>query len=144
VLYHDWRQGVRGVPGFCEDYAALAAGLLDLYEVSGESRWLERARRLIDRMLEHYQDAEHGGFYRTTADSGLWLREKPVSDGAGLSVNGVAIEALLALGRVTEDKRYTDAARRAAQWAATQLADAPESMPSILVNWGELSVAASR
>jgi uncharacterized protein YyaL (SSP411 family) len=144
VLYRDWRHGVRGVPGFCEDYAALAAGLLGLYEASGEPRWLALARRLADRMLEHYQDADHGGFYRTTADSGVWLREKEVIDGASLSVNGVAIQVLLDLGRVTEDKRYTDAARRAAVWAVTQLADAPEAMPSILVNWGELSVSASR
>jgi len=138
VLYRDWRQGVRGVPGFCEDYAALATGLLGLYEASGEPRWLAPARRLVDRMLARYQDADHGGFYRTAADSGLWLREKEVSDGASLSVNGVAIQALLALGRVTGDRRYADAARRAAIWAATQLADAPEVMPSILVNWGAL------
>ena len=144
VLYRDWRQGVRGVPGFCEDYAALAAGLLALYEASGEPRWLAYARRLADRMLARYQDADHGGFYRSAADSGVWLREKEVSDGASLSVNGVAIQALLDLGRVTEDKRYTDAARRAALWAATQLADAPEAMPSILANWGELSVPARR
>jgi uncharacterized protein len=142
VLYRDWRQGVRGVPGFCEDYAALTAGLLGLYEANGVPRWLASARRLADRMLERYQDADHGGFYRSAANSGVWLREKQVSDGASLSVNGVAIQTLLALGRVTGDRRYTDAARRAAIWAATQLADAPEAMPSILVNWGELSVPA--
>ncbi len=138
MLYRDWRQGVRGVPGFCEDYAALVAGLLGLYETSGEPRWLATARRLADGMLERYQDVDHGGFYRTTADSGLWLREKEVNDGASLSVNGVAIQALLALGRVTGDERYTQAARRTAAWAAAQLADAPEAMPSILVNWREL------
>ena len=143
-LYRDWRQGVRGVPGFCEDYAALAAGLLGLYAASGEPRWPAAARRLVDRLLEDFQDADHGGFYRTTADSGVWLREKEVSDGASLSVNGVAIQALLALGRVTGDKRYVDAARRAAVWAATQLADAPEAMPSILAHWKELSVPARR
>ena len=67
-----------------------------------------------------------------------------VSDGASLSGNGVAIQALLELGRVTGDKRYTDAARRAALWAATQLADIPEAMSSILANRGKLSVPARR
>jgi uncharacterized protein YyaL (SSP411 family) len=138
VLYRDWRAGVRGMPGFCEDYAALAAGLLGLYTTSGTPRWLATAQRLVDRMLEEYQDADHGGFYRTTSDSGLWLREKEVADGASLSVNGVAIQALLALGRVRGDARYNEAAWRAAVWAATQLADAPEAMPSILVNWRAL------
>jgi hypothetical protein len=45
---------------------------------------------------------------------------------------------------VTGDSRYADAARRAANWAATQLADAPEFMSSILVNWEELSVSARK
>ena len=144
LLYRDWRQGARGVPGFCEDYAALAAGLLGLYAANGEPRWLAPARRLVDRMLEDFQDADHGGFYRTTDDSGVWLREKEVSDGASLSVNGVAIQALLALGRATGDNRYVDAARRAAVWAATQLADAPEAMPSILAHWEELSAPARK
>ena len=35
-------------------------------------------------------------------------------------------------GRVTQDKRYTDAARRAAIRAAMQLSAAPGAMPSIL------------
>jgi uncharacterized protein len=144
LLYRDWRQGVRGVPGFCEDYAALAAGLLGLYAASDKPRWLRTARRLVDRLLEDFQDADHGGFYRSTADSGLWLREKEVSDGASLSVNGVAIQVLLDLGRLTGESRYSEAARRAAVWAAMQLADAPEAMPSILAHWGELSVPASR
>jgi len=144
VLYRDWRQGVRGVPGFSEDYAALATGLLSLHEASGEQRWLAAARRLVDRVLARYQDTEHGGFYRTAADSGLWLREKEVGDGATLSVNGVVIGALLTLARVTGDSRYADAARRAAGWAATQLADTPEFMSSILVNWGELSAPARK
>jgi uncharacterized protein YyaL (SSP411 family) len=138
TLYRDWRQGVRGVPGFCEDYAALTGGLLALYAASGEQRWLATARRLAERLLERFQDVDHGGFYRTTADSGLWLREKEVIDGASLSVNGIAVQTLLALGRVTGDQRYMQAARRAAVWAATQLADAPEAMPSILIGWKEL------
>ncbi len=144
VLYRDWRQGVRGVHGFCEDYAALAAGLLGLYAASDKPRWLTTARRLVDRLLEDFQDVVHGAFYRSTADSGLWLREKEVSDGASLSVNGVAIQSLLVLGRVTGDQHYADVARRAAVWSATRLADAPEAMPSILVHWGELSVPARR
>jgi uncharacterized protein YyaL (SSP411 family) len=138
VLYRDWRQGVRGGPGFCEDYAALAAGLLELRAAGGGPRWLDAARGLLDRMLARFEDTEHGGFYQTVADSGLWLRGKAVTDGGSVSVNGLAIQALLALERATGEARYGQAARRAALRASAQLADAPEHMPSILLEWSEL------
>ena len=67
-----------------------------------------------------------------------------VSDGAILSVNGLTIQALLTIGRVTGEKRYVDAARQTAVWAATQLAYAPEAMHSLLANWEELSLPARR
>jgi len=138
VLYRDWRQGVRGGPGFCEDYAALAAGLLELRAAGGGPRWLDAARELTDRMLARFEDTEYGGFYQTGADSGLWLRGKAVTDGASVSVNGLAIHALLALDRATGEARYGQAAWRAALWASAQLADAPEDMPFILLEWKEL------
>ncbi|TMA37166.1 MAG: thioredoxin domain-containing protein, partial [Deltaproteobacteria bacterium] len=37
------KDGRAGSPGYLEDYAFLAAGLLDLYETTGASRWLEAA-----------------------------------------------------------------------------------------------------
>ena len=33
-------------PGLLEDYAFLAAGLVDLYEATGQERWLSGARAL--------------------------------------------------------------------------------------------------
>ena len=102
VLYRDWRDGVRGVPGFQEDYAALAQGLLTLYRTGGERRWLNSARRLVDIMRERFEDRTHGGFFSTGADTELWLRDKPADDGATLSGNGIAVHVLLELGRLTE------------------------------------------
>jgi uncharacterized protein YyaL (SSP411 family) len=143
VLYRDWRQGQRGVPAFAEDYAALAEGLLTLHQVTGEQRWLTPARRLVDTLLERFQDAEHGGFYSTAADSELWVREKTASDGATLSVNGLAVHALLELAAATGQRDYREQAVRTAAWAGAQLADAPAFMPYILIRWPELLQAAS-
>jgi len=138
VLYRDWRHGVRGVPGFSDDYAALAQGLLTLFKVTGEKNLLRQARRLVDSQLAAYWDAEYGGFYRTPADTELWLREKEASDGATLSVNGIAVHALLDLGRLTGNRDYTEKAFKTAAWAAAQLQDSPEVMPYLLIRWPEL------
>jgi hypothetical protein len=138
LLYRDWREGVRGVAGFCEDYAALAESLLALYRVSGERDWLLQARSLADAMLARFWDSEHGGFFNTPADTELWVREKPLADGAAVSANGVALQVLLELARFTSEPRYRERARQTAAWAGAQLADNPGAMPYTLIGWASL------
>jgi uncharacterized protein YyaL (SSP411 family) len=138
ILYRDWRDGVRGVPGFSTDYAALAEGLLALYRVTGEQRWVKLARRLADSLLEKFLDERDGGFFLTAGDTKLWLREKPASDGASLAVNGIAIHVLLDLGRFTRETAYSEQARQTAAWLSAQLQDSPAAMPYALVRWQEL------
>jgi uncharacterized protein YyaL (SSP411 family) len=138
VLYRDWRDGVRGSTGFNEDYAGLAEGLLSLYRVTGERRWLQRAQGLVERQLALFWDDTHGGFYNTTGDRAGWLREKQLVDGASVSDNGVALHVLLVLGRVTGRREYDDRARQLAAWAMAQLADAPAIMPYTLRAWPRL------
>jgi uncharacterized protein YyaL (SSP411 family) len=139
LLYRDWRGGVRGVAGFCEDYAALAEALLALYRVSGERHWLLQARSLTDAMLARFWDSRHGGFFNTAADTELWLREKPLADGAAVSANGVALQVLLQLGRLSNEPRYRELARETAAWAGAQLADDPGAMPYALLAWESLA-----
>jgi hypothetical protein len=137
-LYRDWRAGVRGVPGFSDDYAALAEGLLMLYRVTGDRRRLQQAQRLVDTLLQLFWDDASGGFFRTPGDTGLWIREKEVMDGASVSANGVAVHVLLDLAGATGNDEYRERARQAAAWAGAQLADTPDSMAYLLVRWPEL------
>jgi uncharacterized protein YyaL (SSP411 family) len=138
LLYRDWRDGERGVAGFCEDYAALAEALLALYKVSGKRDWLLQARSLADAMLARFWDSKHGGFFNTGADTELWLREKPLADGATVSANGVALQVLLQLAAFSSEPQYRERAREAAAWAGAQLGDAPDAMPYTLLAWESL------
>jgi len=139
VLYRDWRNGVRGVPGFSEDYAATAEGLLALYAATREKRWLVQAQALVDRLLAGYWDEAAGGFFGSPADTELWVREKQASDGATLSVNGIAVHVLLELARLTGNRNYRDRAWKTAAWAGAQLANSPASMPYTLIAWPRLT-----
>ena len=138
VLYRDWRDGRRGATGFNADYAGLAEGLLTLYQVSGERRWLQQAQALVERQLALFWDDEQGGFYNTPGDRAGWLREKRLTDGASVSDNGVALHVLLTLHRLTGQDRYLEPARRLAAWATAQQADAPASMSYALRAWPRL------
>ena len=138
VLYRDWRAGERGVPGFSEDYAAVAEGLLAIYSITANKRWLTAASRLVDLQLAMFWDNDNGGFFSTPATTELWVREKEASDGATLAVNGIALHVLLQLGELSGQQSYLQYAWQTAAWAAAQLQDAGAAMPYSLMVWDEL------
>ena len=101
--------GKASVPAFIEDYAALADGLLSLYEATAEEHWFAGARALIDDACRLFRDDEHGGFF-TVANDGeqLVAKRKPVQDGATPSGNALAARALARLYAMTADGIYAD------------------------------------
>lgn len=59
--------------GFLEDYAFVVRGLLDLYEASLESAWLEWALRLQDTQDKLFWDSRGGGYFCSEAELGAGL-----------------------------------------------------------------------
>jgi uncharacterized protein YyaL (SSP411 family) len=112
-LRRSWKDGRATGPGILEDYAALADGLLALYEATFDERWFVDARSLIDVVLEHFTDPD-GGFFDTSDDhERLVARPKDVQDNATPSGNALATLVLLRLAAYTGEARYRDAAERA-------------------------------
>jgi uncharacterized protein YyaL (SSP411 family) len=98
---------VSAIPGFLEDYAYYADGLLRLYEATADWRWLDSAKELVDTMVELFADPEGGPFYSTPADGeALIERPRDLTDNATPSGNSVAVEVLLRLGVLTADQDY--------------------------------------
>jgi uncharacterized protein YyaL (SSP411 family) len=99
--------GEVGGPAFLEDYAFLITGLIDLYEASGEPRWIEAALSLQAVQDEHYLDSNGGGYYRTADDAEVLLaREKPIDDAALPSGNSLAASNLSRLAALTGKTVY--------------------------------------
>ncbi|TMA22962.1 MAG: thioredoxin domain-containing protein [Deltaproteobacteria bacterium] len=93
-------------PALLEDYAFLAAALLDVYEASGDARWLRGAISLHAALAERFADPQ-GGFFRTpTQHETLLAREKPSYDGAEPTGNSIAALTLLRLAEITGDAGY--------------------------------------
>jgi uncharacterized protein YyaL (SSP411 family) len=92
---------------YLEDYASVADGLIELYQLTFELRWLEAARGLVDSMLDLFWDPRQGGFFQTSHDhEGLIARPKEVVDNATPSGNSVATDVLLRLHALTGEERY--------------------------------------
>ncbi len=131
-LHRSWTDGQRGALAFAEDHAFLIAGLLDLFEADGDRRWLAAAREL-DGELQARFEAPDGGWYRSAADGEtLFLRDRPHTDGAEPSANGVQVMNLLRLGAWTTEAGYAQRARRALDTFGGELQRRPSSSPSLL------------
>ena len=95
----------KGV-GYLDDYAFLIEGLLDLFEATGEPRWLVEAKALQGVLDAGFGD-EIGGYFTTgSGHESLITREKPDYDGAEPSGNSVAALNLLRLAELTGDQAY--------------------------------------
>ncbi len=111
--YKDGSPGL-GQNGYLDDYAFLTAGLLDLYEATGNAEWLREALALDAALEKHYEDEKLGGFFLSSDDhERLLVREKPHYDSAEPSGNSVAVLNLLRLHEFTSGDRYRQRAERA-------------------------------
>ena len=92
---------------YLEDYANVIDGLVELYQLTFDLRWLQAARDLAGTMIEQFWDERNGGFFQTSHDhEGLIARPKDFVDNAVPSGNSVATDVLLRLHALTGDERY--------------------------------------
>lgn len=125
-LLRVWRHGKAHTPGFLEDYAALAYGLVDLYEASFDVDWLRWAEEIADAMRTRFEDARAGGFFTTEEkQADVLFRVMIGHDGALPSGNTLAIQALLRLA----DHLDRDDFRHSAERALLRLLPAMEHTP---------------
>jgi uncharacterized protein len=137
-LLRTYRVGQAKLPGYLEDYAFLAHGLLRLHAATGESKRLDQARVLTDRMLDDFEDPKAGGFFYTADDhESLIARTKDPNDNVLPSGNSVAVRNLIALAKLTKEPRYLDAAGKALDAFSSSLAQSPGMLPLMLVGLEE-------
>ncbi len=126
-LLRTWKDGGAKLNAYIEDYANVVDGLLVLFQVSGESRYLAEARRLADLMITEFWDEDAGGFFFTSNDhEELVVRNKDFYDNATPSGNSVAADVLLRLARLTGEDKYEKFAAATLNLAASQISRYPQ------------------
>ncbi|WP_329002719.1 thioredoxin domain-containing protein [Kribbella sp. NBC_00709] len=124
-LYRTSRDGLRGTAdGVLEDYAAFAQGCLTLLGATGEVRWFDAAKSLLDRVLEQF--VADGAYFDTAADAEqlVWRPQDP-TDNATPSGVSLAAEAFTTLASLTGSVRYENAAAEALKASAAIAERAP-------------------
>ncbi len=118
--------------GVANDVAWVVEACVRMAEATGAVRWVTRATDAAAQLLEHHEDPAGGGVFTVASDGEqLLARQKDVYDGATPSANSVAAAALLRLGALTGDSRWTDGGRRVLDALTPLLAVAPTAATGV-------------
>ena len=132
-LIRSFRHGPSSIAAFADDYAALIAGLLDLYEADFDVQWLQWAGELQTKMDERFFDKERGGYFQTARSaSDILFRSKEDYDGAEPAPGRLAAMNLLRLAQLTDSRELRERADKTIASAADQLAQLPSAMTQML------------
>ncbi|MDR6864379.1 thioredoxin domain-containing protein [Phycicoccus sp. 3266] len=104
---------VGAAAAVADDHGNLAEGLLALHQATGEARWLDAARKLLEVAVDQF-GADDGGFHDTAADAEpLVLRPRSAADNAEPSGQSAIAGALLTCSALTGDTAMRERAEAA-------------------------------
>ncbi|HEV3308976.1 MAG TPA: thioredoxin domain-containing protein, partial [Chloroflexota bacterium] len=106
-LAHMLTPGWGSQLGFLEDYAFFIEALEELFETTGELRWLAASEAIANSMIARFFDPA-GGFFTTDGESAreLPMRPKTLTDNALPSGNSSAAMGLLRLAALTGNDAF--------------------------------------
>jgi uncharacterized protein YyaL (SSP411 family) len=132
-LLHSFKDGRARFNAYLDDYANVADGLLSLYQLTFEEKWLKRAESLADHIIDNFQDADNGGFYFTDiGHEALITRTKDYFDNATPSGNSVAADVLVRLAALLGRNDLTEKAARLFASTGSHLAQYPSGFGRLL------------
>ena len=133
VLLRRFRQGEAAIDGFAEDYAAVAFGLLELFQAGGDPRWLQWADQLQTVLDERFYDPVEGGWFSTTgADRSVLIRAKEDYDGAEPSPTALALLNLQVLTHLRPDADRQSRITQTLARLGARLGDYARAVPLVL------------
>ncbi|MEC9070949.1 MAG: hypothetical protein VX938_01160, partial [Myxococcota bacterium] len=104
-LYRASNQGKPLERGVLDDYAFLAAGLLDLFEVTGDLETLARVRELLSQADRRFSRESGGWYMAENSDQSLVLRPFDTYDAVRPSGNSRLLDAHLRLAALAGDTK---------------------------------------
>lgn len=96
---HTYKDKEAKQPAFLDDYAFLIQSLIQLQEVTGDTSYLERAKEVLEHVVEDFSDSNSAFFFYTSKkQTDVIIRKKEVYDGAQPSGNSIMADNFYRLG----------------------------------------------
>jgi uncharacterized protein YyaL (SSP411 family) len=135
VLLRRFRDGEAAVEAFCEDYACLVHGLIELFQATAGPEWLDWALTLTEIQTAKFWDPADGGWFSTTGeDASVLLRLKEDYDGAEPSAASVTVRNLLTLALLTGESKFRNMAAKSLERYGSELGRVARVMPMMVGN----------
>ncbi|MEP7039015.1 MAG: thioredoxin domain-containing protein, partial [Acidobacteriota bacterium] len=132
-LLRSWKDNEAKLNAYLEDYANFADALIELFQVSGEVKYLKEAKRLADLMIAEFWDEDEGAFFFTASNhEKLPIRSKDFYDNATPSGNSAAADVLLKLSHLLGEEKYQRYAITILRLVAPQIARYPQAFGRIV------------
>ncbi|MEO9257346.1 MAG: thioredoxin domain-containing protein, partial [Crocinitomicaceae bacterium] len=111
-LYHTFKNGKATIEGFLEDYAFVISAWLDLYSVTFDENWLEKAQKMMEYVMIHFGDEVSKMFFFTDSSSALITRKMEITDNVISSSNSQMANNLFRLGTLLQREDYIERAKQ--------------------------------
>jgi len=132
-ILRSYKDGRATLPGYLEDQAAVADGVLSLYELTLDAAWLEELRPLVEEMLVAFWDRSEDAFFDPAADhERLVVRPQDVTDNAIPSGTSMAADVLLRAGALLGEEPWIERGRRVLERVAPTAAKSPLAFGRLL------------
>jgi len=132
-MLRSYKDGRATLAGYLEDQAAVADGLLSLYEATFDGRWLDEVRRLVREMLVAFWDEPSAAFFDTAVNQEqLVVRPQDVTDNAIPSGTSMAVDVMLRAGMLLGEESWVAKARSTLERLAPTAAKAPQAFGRLL------------
>ena len=138
ALYHTYKNGTAKYEAFLDDYAFLIAALLDAYEITFDTTYINKAGQLTDFVIEKFFDKTHQLFYYTSDNqTDVIVRQRQIYDNATPSGNSTMVSNLRRLGLILGREDYTEVAENMLQ----KMHHAIINYPTSFGRWAEALTA---
>jgi uncharacterized protein len=98
-LNRNYKDGNSVINAFLDDYALTIDAFVALYQVTFDEQWLQKAKGMMEYVLQHFDDEESGLFFYTSdLDPALVTRKMETADNVIPGSNSVMARDLYLLG----------------------------------------------
>ena len=134
-LFHNYVNGKSKINGYLEDYATVIQASLDLYEITLNQIWIERALELSKYVLDNFSGVNSELFYFTSKDDeDLISRSVEFRDNVIPSSNSIMAKNLFKLYHYFDKREYYEKAKK----MCLSVTEEFETYPSGYTNWFDL------
>ena len=135
-LKHTYKNGKSSVEGHLDDYAYLAAAYLDLYQLTFDEAYIEKASILCNTAIDLFRESNSPYFYFTSKEEQqLILRKQELEDNVIPSGNSTMAKNLFLLGTLLDRKDFKKSSESMLNTIAPQV-----SYGQYFSNWAKLGL----